>query len=100
MKSILTAVVLAIASTTVAHAGPIERACLRSDTGNGSAALCGCIQRVADMTLAGSDQRRAARFFANPQRAQDVRASDSAADNSFWQRYTNFGSAAEHYCGG
>lgn len=98
MKTFLLAMGMTIACAALAKAGPIERACLRSVTGNGSRALCGCIQQVADMTLQTSDQRRAARFFTDPQRAQDVRASDAAADNAFWQRYTNFGSAAAQYC--
>jgi hypothetical protein len=94
MKIFLLAVGMTLACATLAKAGPIERACMRSVTGNGSPALCGCIQQVADMTLHSSDQRRAARFFTDPQRAQDVRASDTVADNAFWQRYT----AAQQYC--
>lgn len=98
MRTIILAAGLVLAGTMAASAGPIESACLRSDTGNGSPALCGCIQQVANMTLAHADQRRAARFFANPQRAQDVRASTSDADNAFWDRYANFGAAATQYC--
>ncbi|PQO23630.1 hypothetical protein C2I36_06640 [Rhodobacteraceae bacterium WD3A24] len=76
-----------------AAAGPIESACLRSERG-ADRALCGCIQSVADRTLARSEQRQAARFFRDPQRAQDVRMSD----RDFWARYTAFGSAAERSC--
>ena len=45
--------------SSVAVAGPIERACMASDRG-GNRSLCGCIQQAADMTLSGGDQRRAA----------------------------------------
>ncbi len=83
----------------VASAGPIENACMRSDRG-GSRALCGCIQQVADMTLRGGDQRRAAKFFKNPDQAQEVRMSKRDADNEFWARYKAFGEAAEAYCAG
>lgn len=98
MKMIILAMVLTIICATLAEAGPIESACLRSGNDNASSSLCGCIQQVADMTLGGSDQQRAARFFTDPQRAQNVRASNSAADNAFWQRYASFGDAAEEYC--
>lgn len=98
MKMILLAMALAILCATLAEAGPIENACLRSGSDTASPALCGCIQQVADMTLARGDQKRAARFFADPQQAQDVRMSKAASDNAFWQRYVNFGSTAEAYC--
>jgi len=45
--------------SSIAAAGPIERACMASDRG-ASRALCGCIQQAADMTLSGGDQKRAA----------------------------------------
>lgn len=78
-------------------AGAIESACVRSDRG-ASRSLCGCIQQVADMTLRGSDQRRAAKFFRDPDSAQEVRMSKSDSDNEFWARYKSFGEAAEAYC--
>ena len=80
-----------------ATAGPVERACLRSDR-QVNPALCDCIQRIADRTLTRRDQRQAARFFRDPQRAQDVRMSTRAADDAFWDRYTAFGSAAARAC--
>jgi hypothetical protein len=80
------------------HAGPIENACVRSDRPNVSRSLCACIQAVANQTLNRSDQRQAARFFRDPQRAQDVRMSKSARDNEFWTRYRAFGEAAELRC--
>ncbi|PZR00086.1 MAG: hypothetical protein DI533_05625 [Cereibacter sphaeroides] len=94
-----TLVALALPLSTIAHAGPIESACMRSDRG-GSRSLCGCIQQVADMTLKNGDQRRAAKFFSDPDEAQRVRMSTKDADNAFWGRYKNFGETAQAYCGG
>jgi len=82
---------------TEAKAGTIERACLKSDR-SGTRSLCNCIQDVADITLSRSDQRKAAKFFDNPQRAQDVRMSDRRSDEKFWDRYQEFGNAARAYC--
>jgi len=84
----------------IASAGPIERACLGSDRKAANRATCGCIQQVADMTLSGADQRRAAKFFADPDRAQETRVSKSDRDNEFWARYKAFGQQAEAYCAG
>ena len=89
---------LALSTPAIASAGPIERACLNAS--NGTRAMCSCIQQVADMTLRGGDQRRAARFFDNPDAAQEMRVSKSQGDSAFWQRYRNFGSTAEAYCAG
>lgn len=82
----------------VAVAGPIESACLRSGRDAASRALCGCIQEVADMTLRGADQRRAAKFFRDPDAAHEVWISQRAADDAFWERYKQFGDMAETYC--
>jgi hypothetical protein len=81
-----------------AHAGPIHNACMASPRSGGSAEICGCIQQVADATLSGADQRRAARFFADPEEAQKVKLNDSNAAEAFWQRYADFGAAAEMVC--
>ena len=78
-------------------AGPIERACMASDRG-GNRALCGCIQQAADMTLTGSDQRRAAKFFKDPEAAHATWISQTKADDAFWERYKSFGQTAEAYC--
>jgi hypothetical protein len=82
-----------------ARADRIERACLNSDRAAATPQLCGCIQRVADQILTRSDQRLAAKFFADPQRAQDIRQSDSESHEQFWQRYRAFGSTAANVCG-
>ena len=102
MKSILFAAATA-ASLAVfpgaAMAGPIERACMASDRG-GNRALCGCIQQAADVTLSGGDQRRAAKFFKDPESAHATWVSQKASDDSFWDRYKSFGRTAEAYCAG
>ncbi|MDN5568146.1 MAG: hypothetical protein L0G27_05275 [Paracoccus sp. (in: a-proteobacteria)] len=85
-------------TTPLAMAGPIDNACVRSDRARGNAPLCGCIQQVANQTLSRSDQRRAASFFRDPHRAQEVRTSKSDADNSFWRRYRSFAGQAERLC--
>jgi hypothetical protein len=81
-----------------AQADVIQRACLSSDRGARSTALCGCIQHVADMTLSSSDQRRAAKFFKNPDLAQETRQASDGNRTDFWDRYKNFGATAEAYC--
>ena len=85
--------------SSVAVAGPIERACMASDRG-GNRSLCGCIQQAADMTLSGGDQRRAAKFFNNPDAAHSTWTSQSKSDDAFWDRYQSFGQTAEAYCSG
>jgi hypothetical protein len=85
---------------TTAAAGPIETACLRSDRQAANRSVCNCIQQVADQTLAGSDQRRAAKFFSDPDRAHSTWMSKSSGDDAFWERYKIFGSQAETYCAG
>lgn len=84
----------------VASAGPIEGACLKSNRNAASRHLCSCIQRVADVTLNGGDQRLAASFFKDPERAQKVRMSTSRRDDEFWDRYKVFGEQAAMACQG
>lgn len=83
-----------------AAAGPIENACNASQRSKGDRALCACIQQAADRTLQRSEQRRAARFFEDPHKAQEVRMSKSAADNEFWKRYRGFTDMAQAFCTG
>ncbi|MCU0816011.1 MAG: hypothetical protein MUF74_05905 [Cypionkella sp.] len=89
---------LLLSLSAPAFAGPIESACLRSDRKQATRQLCSCIQQVADQTLQRSDQRKAASFFRDPDRAQQVRMSDRDSDNAFWARYRSFGDLAEAYC--
>jgi hypothetical protein len=90
----LTALTLASA----AHAGPIEKACLNSGRDAADRRICACIQGVADQMLEGSDQRRAAKFFSNPELAAKTMLSDSARDDAFWERWERFGETATIYC--
>lgn len=102
MKKIFFAAVtgLMLAAPQASFAGPIENACLRSDRSQATRAMCRCIDSVAQSTLTRSEQRRAASFFSDPDRAQQVRMSKTARDNEFWDRYRAFGASAEQYCAG
>lgn len=93
----LLALALSMASGA-ATAKTIRTACLNSERGRGQAQLCTCIQKVADGTLNDRDQKKAADFFADPERAQRVRTSDRKSDEKFWDRYQVFGSAADALC--
>ncbi|MDO9525074.1 MAG: hypothetical protein Q7J57_05965 [Gemmobacter sp.] len=98
MKSMILAAGILMAGAFSASAGPIEAACNASDRAKGNRALCSCIQQAADRTLGGGEQRRAAKFFRDPDEAQKVRMSKSGGDNEFWARYRAFGQMAEAYC--
>ena len=87
-------------SVGAASAGPIQNACLQAGRQGASQTLCGCIQQVADITLQGADQRRAAAFFKNPDKAQAAHMSRTQGDDAFWQRYVIFGQQAEIACSG
>ncbi|MAC80144.1 MAG: hypothetical protein CML66_18995 [Rhodobacteraceae bacterium] len=82
-----------------AEAGPINRACMDSGRRGASSALCSCLDRVSKDTLTRSDRRKAARFFADPQKAQDMRQSDRPKDEAFWKRYQHFTDKAADMCG-
>ena len=62
-------------------------------------AMCNCIGRVADSTLSWSDQRRAAKFFRSPEKAQEMKANDSRSAEACWERYSAFCARAEAFCG-
>lgn len=85
---------------SAAFAGPISSACMASNRNAANARLCSCIQQVADVTLEGADQRRAATFFRDPDKAQKVHMSTTHADDAFWDRYVTFGQQAEASCSG
>ena len=101
MKISIMVTALAVAQLgSMALAGPIETACNRSDRQSASRSLCRCIEQVADQTLSGSDQRRAAAFFKDPEKAHQAWMSKRDADDAFWDRYKAFGEQAEAYCTG
>ena len=99
MKSLTLAAIILASTSALAQAGVIERACLQSDRRAASRPLCDCIQKAADATLSGSDQRLAAKFFKEPHMAQEIRQSNNSQHEIFWQRYKTFGSTAASYCG-
>lgn len=78
--------------------GEISQACIAADRRAASPALCSCIQQVANQSLSGAEQSRAASFFAEPQLAQDTRQSDRWSDERFWDRYRAFTDLAETVC--
>lgn len=104
MNKILITVGLAAFSlmymASAASAGPIENACLQSNRQAVNRSLCSCIQQVADITLGGNDQRLAATFFKDPDRAQKVHMSQNHRDDAFWARYVTFGHQAQMACAG
>ncbi|MEN8895910.1 MAG: arginine transporter [Yoonia sp.] len=79
--------------------GDIGKACIAADRKAASPRLCSCVQQVANQTLSGSDQRRAATFFDDPQKAQDTRQSNGFTNERFWKRYKAFSAAAKESCG-
>ena len=83
----------------LAEAGPINRACMASGRQTASRELCGCLDKVARGSLSASDRRKAARFFKDPQKAQDIRQSDKPSDEAFWKRYRAFTTTAAQTCG-
>lgn len=97
---IFTAIVAANILFTPAEvlAGPVERACITSPRKQKSTMLCRCVQQVADQTLTRSEQRRGAKFFRDPHKAQETRQSDNPVTERFWKRWVAFGEAAEQSC--
>jgi len=102
MKTITTAALLAIFISPIAaesvNAGPISRACMSSPRKQKSASLCHCIQKVANQTLDGADQRRGAKYLRKPEKLQEVRQSDLRSNEVFWKRWKAFGQAASQAC--
>ncbi len=79
--------------------GNIGQACLTGPRQTADQrALCACIQSAANRSLSAADQRRAASFFGDPQRAQDTRQSSRPRDREFWDRYRSFVTTAEEMC--
>jgi hypothetical protein len=98
MIRLLVLALIALTLASAAEAGPIERACLNSGRDAADRRMCVCIQGVADQMLDGSDQRRAAKFFSNPELAAKTMLSDSKRDDAFWERWVRFGETATIYC--
>lgn len=83
---------------SAAHANAIERACIVSDR-TATRAMCSCIGDAADEVLSRRQIREGARWFDDPQRAQDTRQSDRARDEEMWQAWRVFSTLAEQRCG-
>lgn len=96
-RSLIIAAVLM--SPSGASAKAIEQACIAADRQKATRSLCSCIQRVADQMLTSSDQREAAKFFEDPQLAQDTRMSDNPQKEKFWDRYKDWTVSAGKICG-
>ena len=75
----------------------IERACRQSER-VASRSLCNCIGRVADAKLSRTEQRTVAKWFSDPDQAQETRQSDRVSDNRLWKRYKAFGETAAQVC--
>lgn len=78
--------------------GDVGQACMDAGRRDASPALCSCVQQVANQSLSGRDQARAAAFFSDPQLAQDTRQSGSSSDRAFWDRYKGFSELATEIC--
>ena len=100
MKHAMYSVLVAglIFAAPMARADAIKRACLQSDRTAANPPLCTCIQSAADRTLSSRDQRTGAKFFDDPHAAQEMRQSDRRSHEAFWERWRNFGEAAEALC--
>lgn len=90
---------LAVASCGPRVTGEVGRACIEADRRAATRTLCACVQQAANATLNGSDQIRAAEFFANPELAQQTRQSDRRTDERFWDRYKVFTQRSQQLCG-
>ncbi|MCR9068422.1 MAG: hypothetical protein NXH79_06215 [Rhodobacteraceae bacterium] len=99
MKAIFLWAVMFVMVAYPAQSNPIERACLQSDRAAATRSLCNCIGQVADRTLTQAQMREGARFFTDPQRAQDVRMSNRRSDERMWDAWRAFGERAEATCG-
>ena len=95
---LLTLVIFSLTSCGGRVTGEIGKACIAADRSAANSRLCSCVQRAANATLNGSDQIRAATFFANPELAQETRQSGGSAGR-FWDRYKRFTESARQSCG-
>ena len=89
---------LLLCVTGQASAQSIERACLHSDRDAKNRALCGCIQQAADLMLSANDQKLAATFYRDPDKAQEIRQSRRLNSEKFWDRYKEYAATAVKYC--
>ena len=96
---ILTALV-AVGSCGPRVSGEVGKACLAADRKAANAQLCSCVQAAANVHLNGSDQKIAASFFAEPEKANDMKIATSRSADAFWDRYKAFSQTAQRSCRG
>ena len=92
----LCATILTLGAAPQAQAGAVERACRKAQPGKGQ--VCSCIGDVAKASLSRSDQRKVAKFFSDPDLAQEMRQSSKRSDEALWLRYKAFGAQAQQRC--
>lgn len=98
MKQLFIASALVLGAAGAAQAGSIESACLKADRAAATRTLCSCIEDVAKPMFSFSEERKIAKFFAEPHLTQELRQSDSRSDEAFWDQYKAFGVAARAHC--
>ena len=81
-----------------ANSGPILAACIQAGRERASRDRCSCVQSVANERLTPGDQHLGASFFSDPHRAQQIRMSDNAMHERFWERWKEFGEEAGKTC--
>ncbi|MEX0283743.1 MAG: hypothetical protein AB3N23_03950 [Paracoccaceae bacterium] len=91
------AFVMAVGSPP-AEAGFIGNACMKANRPAASRALCTCIDKVAKKEMTRSQRKKAAKFFSDPHKAQEVRQSDRKSDENLWKNYKAFSAKASKTC--
>jgi hypothetical protein len=84
-------------AATPVQAKVIQKACLSAPR-DVNPRLCACIQAAANRTLTRRDQKLAASFFDDPDKAEEIRMSDRENHEAFWRRYKAFGALAASVC--
>ncbi|MEL6572175.1 MAG: arginine transporter [Pseudomonadota bacterium] len=97
-KTGLTLILIALTACGPRVTGEVGKACINGGRSAANARLCTCVQQAANQTLNGSEQIRAAAFFAEPDLAQATRQSDNGGDERFWDRYKVFADTARRQC--
>ena len=98
MRIAILGLVLVAASCGPRVTGAYGEACMGASRPGANAALCSCVQQVANRMLSASDQRLAATFFEDEERANAMMINDSPAADAFWVRYRAFTDQAERSC--
>ena len=96
--TVLSLLLLSLTACGPRVTGEVGKACISGGRNAANGQLCNCVQQAANQTLNGSDQIRAATFFAEPDLAQSTRQSDNSGDERFWDRYKVFADTARRLC--